>query len=82
MARLPGFEREVRYVCYTMEGDICSDVSYHAGDIVYLSTLGQSMVVLGSSEIIFEYLDQRSANTSDRTISQTMKLLVLVASVS
>ncbi|OSD07442.1 cytochrome P450 [Trametes coccinea BRFM310] len=36
------------------------------GDIVYLEVLGAPMVVLGSPELIDEFLEKRSANTSDR----------------
>lgn len=36
------------------------------GDILHFRVLGQSVVVLGSPEAIFECLDKRSANTSDR----------------
>ena len=34
------------------------------GDVMYFQVLGQSIVVLGSSEAIVEYLDKRSTNTS------------------
>lgn len=31
-----------------------------------MNVLGQSIVILGSEDVIFEYLEKRSANTSDR----------------
>ena len=36
------------------------------GDVVYFRMLNQGMVILGSPEAIFEFLDKKSANTSDR----------------
>ena len=44
------------------------------GDIVYLQVLGQSIMVLGSPEVIFEYLDKRSANTSSRAQTPMIEL--------
>ncbi len=44
------------------------------GDVIYFQLLGQSVVVLGSSEVISEYLDKRSAHTSDRVQSPMVKL--------
>lgn len=46
-----------------------------SGDIVHLRVLGQSIVVLGSADIVFEYLDsKRSANTSDRKQTPMIEL--------
>ncbi|KAI0698980.1 O-methylsterigmatocystin oxidoreductase [Cerioporus squamosus] len=42
--------------------DLCAQY----GDIVHLRILNKHIVILGSPDIIFEYLDKRSANTSDR----------------
>ncbi|KAI1782834.1 cytochrome P450 [Ganoderma leucocontextum] len=50
------------------------DLSRELGDVLYLQVLGQSIVVLGSAEAIFEYLDKRSANTSDRVQSPMIEL--------
>ncbi|KAI0767318.1 cytochrome P450 [Fomes fomentarius] len=50
--------------------DLCTKY----GVILHFRVMGQSIVVLGSSDVIFEYLDQRSSNTSDRRLSATMKL--------
>ena len=36
------------------------------GDIIHVRVLGQSMVVLNSAAVIDEYLEKRSAITSDR----------------
>ena len=36
------------------------------GDIVHLRAMGRSFVVLGNAEVVLEYLEKRSANTSDR----------------
>ncbi|KAI1792486.1 cytochrome P450 [Ganoderma leucocontextum] len=50
------------------------DLSHELGDVLYLKVLGQPIVVLGSAEAIFEYLDKRSANTSDRVQSPMIEL--------
>ena len=44
---------------------------------MHFRVLGQSMVVLGSADAIFEYLDKRSANTSDRIQTPMIELYVL-----
>ncbi|TFK92563.1 O-methylsterigmatocystin oxidoreductase [Polyporus arcularius HHB13444] len=44
------------------------------GDIMHFQVLGQHIVVLGSSDIILEYLDKRSANTSDRKVTPMLEL--------
>ena len=49
---------------------------FFTGDIVHLKILGQHMAVLGSPEAIFELLEKRSANTSDRQQVPLMALLV------
>jgi hypothetical protein len=36
------------------------------GDVVYLESFGQGMVILGSLEACTDLLDRRSANYSDR----------------
>ncbi len=48
------------------------------GDVMYFQVLGQSIVVLGSSEAIFEFLDKRSANTSGRVQTPMIELWVLL----
>ncbi|KAI0657604.1 O-methylsterigmatocystin oxidoreductase [Cubamyces menziesii] len=45
------------------------------GDIVYLEVLGRPMVVLGSPGIIYEFLEKRSAITSDRPDSPLFSLV-------
>ncbi|KAM5536777.1 hypothetical protein V8D89_009495 [Ganoderma adspersum] len=50
------------------------DLSRELGDVVYLQVLGQSIMVLGSPEVIFEYLDKRSANTSSRAQTPMIEL--------
>ncbi|RDX45836.1 cytochrome P450 [Lentinus brumalis] len=45
------------------------------GDIMHFQVLGQHVVVLGSSDVIFEYLDKRSANTSDRKVTPMLELV-------
>ncbi|RDX45842.1 cytochrome P450 [Lentinus brumalis] len=42
--------------------DLCAQY----GDILHLQVLNKHIVVLGSADIISEYLEKRSANTSDR----------------
>ncbi|KAM5536626.1 hypothetical protein V8D89_009721 [Ganoderma adspersum] len=42
------------------------DLSAQYGDILHFKVLGLHMVVLGSPEAMFELLEKRSANTSDR----------------
>lgn len=44
------------------------------GDIMYFQVLGQSIMVIGSPEAMFEYLDKRSANTSDRVQTPMIEL--------
>ena len=44
------------------------------GDVMYFQVLGQSIVVLGSSGAIVEYLDKRSANTSSRIQTPMIEL--------
>ncbi|KAM5536769.1 hypothetical protein V8D89_009487 [Ganoderma adspersum] len=50
------------------------DLSHELGDVIYLQVLGQPIVVLGSADAIFEYLDKRTANTSDRVQSPMTEL--------
>lgn len=42
--------------------------------MVRLRMFGQDMIVLGSPEVIFEMLDKRSANTSDRKQTPSISL--------
>ncbi|KAI1785552.1 cytochrome P450 [Ganoderma leucocontextum] len=51
--------------------DLC--VKY--GDVLRLRTFNQDMVILGSPEVIFELLDRRSANTSDRKQTPSIPLM-------
>ncbi|RPD76141.1 cytochrome P450 [Lentinus tigrinus ALCF2SS1-7] len=44
------------------------------GDIVFVKSLGQSTLVLGSPEVINEYLDKRSSITSDRQQTPLIEL--------
>ncbi|RPD61615.1 O-methylsterigmatocystin oxidoreductase [Lentinus tigrinus ALCF2SS1-7] len=50
------------------------DLCQQYGDIVHLQILNTHIVVLGSPEVIFEYLDARSANTSDREHTVMLEL--------
>ena len=45
-----------------------------AGDILHLNVLGDSTVVLGNAELALEYLEKRSAVTSDRKQSALVEL--------
>ncbi len=45
-----------------------------AGDVAYLSTFGQPMIVLGSYDAACALLEDRSANTSDRQHSVMAEL--------
>ncbi|PIL29136.1 cytochrome P450 [Ganoderma sinense ZZ0214-1] len=51
------------------------DLAAQYGDIIHFRTLGQSMIVLGSPEIINEYLEKRASNTSDRPQTPIINLL-------
>ena len=51
-----------------------NDKLFVAGDILHFRVLGTSIVVLGSADVIFEYLDGRSANTSDRKQTPLIEL--------
>ncbi|TBU44099.1 cytochrome P450 [Dichomitus squalens] len=44
------------------------------GDILHLRVFGQSTVVLGSADVIHQYLEKRAANTSDRKQSPMIEL--------
>ncbi|EJF61737.1 cytochrome P450 [Dichomitus squalens] len=50
--------------------DLCAQY----GDIVHLRSFGKSTVVLGSAEVVQEYLGKRAANTSDRDRSPMIEL--------
>ncbi|TBU36865.1 cytochrome P450 [Dichomitus squalens] len=50
------------------------DLSHVLGDIIHLRVLGQHIVVLGSAQAIYDYLEKRSANTSDRVQSPMIEL--------
>ncbi|KAI0730576.1 cytochrome P450 [Earliella scabrosa] len=45
------------------------------GDILHMEILGRHYVVLGSADVIMEYLDKRSANTSDRIRTPLLDLV-------
>ncbi|KAM5539386.1 hypothetical protein V8D89_006838 [Ganoderma adspersum] len=51
--------------------DLCAKY----GDILCLRVFSQPMVVLGSADVIIEYLDKRSANTSDRKQTASLQLM-------
>ena len=51
-----------------------SDLNIIAGPILYLEAFRQPIVVLGSPEAVLEYLDRRSANTSDRKQTPSIAL--------
>ena len=46
------------------------------GDLVYLSTLGQSILVIGSYKVARELLDKKSGNYSDRPQSVMINLYI------
>ncbi|KAH9903303.1 cytochrome P450 [Cubamyces lactineus] len=48
-------------------------ISEH-GDVAYLEVLGQPMIVLGSSGVMFEFLERRAAVTSDRPQSRLFSI--------
>ncbi|RDX45817.1 cytochrome P450 [Lentinus brumalis] len=50
--------------------DLCSKY----GDILHFRILGHSIVILGSAELMTQYLDKRSANTSDRKQTPLIEL--------
>ncbi|KAI0697654.1 cytochrome P450 [Cerioporus squamosus] len=50
--------------------DLCDEY----GDIVHLRFFNRHVVVLGSPEVIFEFLDKRSVNTSDRDQTPLVEL--------
>ncbi|KAI0357528.1 cytochrome P450 [Trametes cingulata] len=51
------------------------DLTARFGEIVYLEAFGQPLIVLGSPRVLFEFLEKRSANTSDRTVSPLLPLV-------
>ncbi|KAH9929089.1 cytochrome P450 [Epithele typhae] len=56
--------------------DVCSTY----GRIVHFRVFGQSIVVLGSADVIFEYLEKRSSNTSGRKQSPLIELTGIYSS--
>lgn len=44
------------------------------GDLIYLRVFGKGVLLIGSAELAHEFLDKRSANTSDRAVSPAIKL--------
>ncbi|KAI0767308.1 CyP450 monooxygenase [Fomes fomentarius] len=50
------------------------------GDIVYFNIIGRHIIVLGSPNVIFEFLEKRSANTSSRR--QTPLIEIVGAEIS
>ena len=46
----------------------------HAGDVLHLKTFGQSLLILGSYKAVFDLMDRRSANYSDRPQTPMVEL--------
>ncbi|TBU30136.1 hypothetical protein BD311DRAFT_241501 [Dichomitus squalens] len=55
-------------------GSECSALVKKYGEVVHLTVLGQSMVLIGSSKAVTDLLDKRSANYSDRPTSVMAQL--------
>ncbi|KAI0662139.1 cytochrome P450 [Cubamyces menziesii] len=51
------------------------DLSKTYGDVVYLEVLGRPVIVLGKPDVMMEFLDKRSAITSDRVQTVLMDLV-------
>ena len=68
------FARDMVSLFTTTGHETSSSHSYRAGDVVHVQILNTHIVVLGSPEVIFEYLDRRSANTSDREHTVMLEL--------
>ena len=47
------------------------------GDILYFNLMGQNLIVLGSPGVIFEFLEKRATNTSDRKVYPLHELSVV-----
>nr|VWO95057.1 N/A [Ganoderma boninense] len=58
------------------------DMSAQYGDILHFEVLGQHMVVLGSPTAMFDLLEKRSANTSDRQQVPLMNLTEMTVNLS
>ncbi len=68
-------ELSARYGMFFLPGRRCLvTLTRGSGDILHFEVLGDSIVVLGSAEVIMEFLDKRSANTSDRTENVLIEL--------
>ena len=52
--------------------------SNRQGDIVHLNILGQPVIVLGSLDVITEFLEKRSNTTSDRQQTAMIELWVFL----
>ncbi|RPD62574.1 O-methylsterigmatocystin oxidoreductase [Lentinus tigrinus ALCF2SS1-6] len=50
------------------------ELSLIYGDVVYLQVMGRHVVVLGSPNSISEFLEKRTANTSDRLVTPLVRL--------
>ncbi len=44
------------------------------GDLIYLRVFGKGILLIGRAELAHEFLDKRSANTSDRASNPAMEL--------
>ncbi|EJF57200.1 cytochrome P450 [Dichomitus squalens LYAD-421 SS1] len=58
----------------TKQGIAFRDMCAQYGDILHFNLLGQHMLVLGRPDVVFELLDKRSANTSDRFVTPLIVL--------
>ena len=63
--------------CVDTSSTILPSLCSLTGDLVYLSTLGQSILVIGSYKVARELLDKKSGNYSDRPQSVMINLYVL-----
>ncbi|KAI0642012.1 CyP450 monooxygenase [Trametes meyenii] len=50
------------------------DLRRQYGDLVYLRVFGQHLIVIGKAELAFEFLEKRSASTSDRPLNPVVDL--------
>ncbi|OBZ67818.1 O-methylsterigmatocystin oxidoreductase [Grifola frondosa] len=50
------------------------DLSKKYGDVLHLRVLGQSIIVIGSSQVAYDLLEKRSSNYSDRGYSTMVSL--------
>ncbi|RPD62686.1 CyP450 monooxygenase [Lentinus tigrinus ALCF2SS1-7] len=59
----------------SMPWEAYRDLSVRYGDVLFFRVLGQSLMILGNAKVVFELLEKRSVNYSDRPQSPMFDLI-------